>query len=98
MPYSGWMKGSGVRYLINTTWCLDLETLESHWSPDLEYLPVKRRPYYLPREFTSAILTAVYIPPPCGCEECPRCDLHRHKHSRDKFPEALFIVASDFKQ
>lgn len=37
--------------------------LASSCFPDLEYLTVKCCPYYLPREFTIAIPTAVYIPP-----------------------------------
>jgi len=32
-------------------------------SPNVEFIMVKCRPYYLPRELTSIILTAVYIPP-----------------------------------
>ncbi|XP_072364407.1 uncharacterized protein [Scyliorhinus torazame] len=53
-------KGGGVCLLINSSWCLDVATLATYCSPDLEYLTVKCRPYYLPREF---IITAVYIPP-----------------------------------
>lgn len=38
--------------------CKGLQELKSFSSPDLEY-----RPYYLPREFSLVIVTAVYIPP-----------------------------------
>ena len=38
-------------------------TISSHCSPDLEYVTVKCRPFYLPREFNVVIITAVYIPP-----------------------------------
>eukprot|EP00061_Rhincodon_typus_P017415 g46104.t1 len=37
-------------------------TLMSYYSPYLECLMVKCHVYYLPQEFTSAILTEVYIP------------------------------------
>ena len=32
-------------------------------TPNIELLAVGMRPYYLPREFTSTIVIAVYIPP-----------------------------------
>eukprot|EP00061_Rhincodon_typus_P003884 g21209.t1 len=33
---------------------------------------------------------------PCGC---PRCDLHRHKHTGEQnSPESLFIVAGDINE
>lgn len=34
-----------------------------HCSPDLEYLVVKYRPFYIPREFSAVLIIAVYIPP-----------------------------------
>ena len=33
------------------------------YSPELETLTVRRRPFYSPREFSSVILVHVYIPP-----------------------------------
>lgn len=35
---------------------------------DIELLAVGLRPYYLPREFTSAIVITVYIPPSADAE------------------------------
>ena len=45
--------------MINETWC-DYNIQE----PDLEFLTNKCRPHYLPREFSSIIITGVYIPLP----------------------------------
>eukprot|EP00061_Rhincodon_typus_P017629 g46402.t1 len=56
-------KGDGVCFLINTSWCSDVATLASHCCLDLEYFTVKCHPYYLPREYSSVTLIAVYIPP-----------------------------------
>jgi len=43
--------------------CASIETVESHYSPDLEYLTVRCRPVYLHRKFTVIMVTAVYILP-----------------------------------
>lgn len=56
-------KVRGGYFLINILWCSEVAVLASPHSPDLEYLIVKPE-----REFTSAILTAVYIPTPCRCQ------------------------------
>lgn len=60
---SGKSRGGGVYIYINNNWCTNPTTVCSHCSPDIEFLTVKCRPAYLPREFTVAIITAVYIPP-----------------------------------
>ncbi|XP_055495637.1 uncharacterized protein LOC129699672 [Leucoraja erinacea] len=56
-------KGSGLCIYVNNTWCTDVVRIGSHCSADLEYLMIKCRPFYLPREFTSTVITAVYVPP-----------------------------------
>ena len=53
----------GLCVYVNSSWCTSAVTVDSHCSPDLEYLTVKCRPIYLPREFTVIMITAVYIPP-----------------------------------
>uniref|UniRef100_A0AAZ3NQE4 Tetraspanin 31 n=1 Tax=Oncorhynchus tshawytscha TaxID=74940 RepID=A0AAZ3NQE4_ONCTS len=63
---SGKKKGGDVCLMINETWCdhNNIQELKSFCSPDLEFLTFKCRPHYLPREFSSIIITVVYIPPP----------------------------------
>jgi hypothetical protein len=58
-------KGGVVCFLINDSWCNcnSIQELKSFCSPDLEFLTIKCRPYYLPRKLSSVIVTAVYIPP-----------------------------------
>ncbi len=56
-------RGGGLCVYVNNNWCTDTVTVDSHCSPDLEYVTVKCRPIYLPREFTVVMITAVYIPP-----------------------------------
>ena len=62
---SGKKKGGGVCLMINEMWCdhNNIQDLKSFCSPDLEFLTIKCRPHYLPREFSSMIITVVYIPP-----------------------------------
>lgn len=62
---SGKLKGGGVFLFINSNWCANSSVVEvsTHCSPFLEYLMVKCRPFYHPREFSDFIVTAVYIPP-----------------------------------
>lgn len=60
---SGKSKGGGVCIYVNKAWCTDAVITKSHCSADIEYLFIKCRPFYLPREFSSIIITAVYVPP-----------------------------------
>ena len=62
---SGKKKGGVVCFMINNSWCNrnNIQELKSFCSPDLEFLTIKCQPYYHPREFSSIIVTAVYIPP-----------------------------------
>ena len=58
-------KRKGVCFMINDSWCNhnNIQEHKSFCSPDLESLTIKCWPYYLPIEFSSVIVTAVYIPP-----------------------------------
>ncbi|KAI3356034.1 hypothetical protein L3Q82_017301, partial [Scortum barcoo] len=60
---SGKSKGGGVCFMVNNKWCSDVEIISMGCSPDLEHLMIRCRPYYLPREFTLVVMTAVYVPP-----------------------------------
>ena len=57
---------------------------------------VKCRPYYLPRELTSIILTAVYIPPDANAKLAMKELYAAISKYQTKHPEAAFIVAGDF--
>ncbi len=62
---AGKTKGGGVCFMINKKWCdpRNISILSRSCSPHLEPLSIICCPFYLPREFTSIIVTAVYIPP-----------------------------------
>ncbi|KAI3362516.1 hypothetical protein L3Q82_012829 [Scortum barcoo] len=95
---SGKSKGGGVCFMVNNKWCSDVEIISSGCSPDLEHLMIRCRPYYLPREFTSVVMTAVYIPPHADNKEAmdelfgviDRTEMSRPEASR------VYHVAGDF--
>ena len=61
---SGKRKGGDVCLIINDSWCNhnNIQELKS-CSPDLEFITIKCRPFYLPRDFLSITVTTVLIPP-----------------------------------
>lgn len=65
-------------------------------SPDLELLTVLCKPFYKPREFSSIILTAVYIPPSASAPSVSQqlAD-HIMKVERSN-PDAVVLVLGDF--
>ncbi len=58
-------KGGGVCFMINRKWCdpKNISILSRSCSPHLEHLSIICCPFYLPREFSSIVVTSVYIPP-----------------------------------
>jgi len=81
---------------VNKVWCMNSVTLGSHCSANLEFLMVKCRPFYLPREFTSTIITAAYVPTNANAKLATN-ELHSAiSKQQNDHPEAAFIVAGDF--
>ena len=94
---SGKKRGGGVCLMTNVTWCdeRNIQELKSFCSPDLEFLTIKCRPHYLPREFSSIIITAAYIPPQADTSMTLN-ELHLTLCKLETtYPEAAFIVAGD---
>lgn len=62
---SGKRRGGGLVLFVNRRWCNQrhIAVKEKLCSKDTELLVVSLRPYYLPREFSHAIVIVVYIPP-----------------------------------
>ena len=67
-------------------------------SPDLEFLTIKYRPHYLPREFSSIIITALYIPPQADTSMALNEQYLTLCKLETTYPEAAFIVAGDFNR
>ena len=41
----------------------NVKEVSRHCSPEVEYLMISCRPHYLPREFSSILFIAIYLPP-----------------------------------
>lgn len=95
-PTSGKAKGGGVCFLINNSWCTDVEVISRACSPALEHLTIKCRPFYSPREFQSVLLTAVYIPPQAKAAVALEELYTTISGYEDKYPQAVSIAVGDF--
>ncbi|KAI4880646.1 hypothetical protein NFI96_001018 [Prochilodus magdalenae] len=68
----------------------------SYCSPLVEFMVVRCRPFYLPREFTAVLIISVYIPPGATAKDA-LCELYSAISGlQNTHPDGLFIVAGDF--
>ncbi len=97
---AGKSKGGGVCFMINKEWCdpRNISSLLHSCSPHLEHLSIICRPFYLPCEFPSIIVTAAYIPPQADTG-LALSKLHDVLSGYiNKHPDAAFIIAGDFNK
>ena len=47
---TGKSQGGGVCLLINNNWCTDVKVISNGCTPHIEYLTIKCRPFYMPRD------------------------------------------------
>ncbi len=93
-------KGGGVCFMINRKWCdpRNISILSRSCLPHLEHLSIICCPFYLPREFSSIVVTAVYIPPQADTG-LALSKLHDELSGYiNKHPEAAYIIAGDFNK
>ncbi len=97
---AGKTKGGGVCFMINRKWCdpRNISILLHSCSPHLEHLSIICRPFCLPREFTSIVITSVYIPPQADTI-LALSNLHDVLSGYNNIhPDAAFIIAGDFNK
>ncbi len=97
---AGKTKGGGVCFMINKKWCdpRNISILSRSCSPHLEHLSIICRPFYLPREFSSIVVPAVYIPPQADTS-LALSKLHDELSGYiNKHPDAASIIAGDFNK
>ncbi len=97
---AGKNKGGGVCFMINKKWCdtRNISILSCSCSPHLEHLSIICRPFYLPREFSSIAVTAVYIPPQADTS-LALSNLHDVLSGYiNKHADVAFIIAGDFNK
>lgn len=93
---SGKNKGGGVCIYVNKSWCKDSVIVDTYCSADLEFLIIKCRPFYLPREFTCIIAAAVYVPPDANANVAMKELCAAVSKLQTLHPDGAFIVAGDF--
>ena len=95
---TGKAKGGGVCLYINEGWChpANVYVKDQMCTPNVELLCVAARPYYLPREFSHVIVTAVYIPPSANKKEAEEGVYQTISNQQAASPDALFLVSGDF--
>ncbi|KAI4883935.1 hypothetical protein NFI96_030564, partial [Prochilodus magdalenae] len=71
-------------------------TSPSSCLPLVEFMIVRCRPFYLPREFTTVLIISVYIPPGANAKAA-LCELYSAISGlQNTHPDGLFIVVGDF--
>ncbi|XP_062272351.1 uncharacterized protein LOC133978042 [Scomber scombrus] len=95
---SGKSKGGGLVLYINNRWCNpgNVTVKDIICCPDVELVAVSLRPYYLPREFTNAIIVCVYIQRRAKAENA--CDVIHSTIARlqAQHPDAFIAISGDF--
>lgn len=89
-------KGSGLCIFTSDLLCTNVVVRDAHCSPDIEYLLLQRRPFYLPREFTSVGIIAVYVPPHANTKlamEKLHLAISRYLSTQ---PDSVVIAAGNF--
>lgn len=95
---SGKTRGGRVCMYVNNHWCSNPTTVFSHCSPDIEFLVIKCRPFYLPREINMIFIIAVYIPPSADTKEALNTLYNSISELNSIHPDGVTIVAGDFNQ
>ncbi len=93
-------KGGGVCFMTNKKWCdpRNISILSCSCSPHLEHLSIICRPFYLPRKFSSIVVTAVYIPPQADTS-LALSKLHDVLSGYiNKHTDAAFIIEGDYNK
>ena len=93
---SGKKKGKGIALSVSERWCNlgHVHVKKRLCSPDIELLTLLMRTHYLPREFTSAIIISVYVPP--SADAAVACDVIHSTLGQIQMqhPNAFIVITS----
>ncbi|KAK3521209.1 hypothetical protein QTP70_001061 [Hemibagrus guttatus] len=94
---SGKTREGGVCLMVNNSWCdsASFSPLSRSCSPNLEILTIKCRPFYLPQEFSSVIVSTIYIQPQADTDTA-LWELHEDLtlHQTQHHGAALIVVGN----
>ena len=93
---SGKTRGGGLCLYINDRWCSNIKTHRRVCSPDLEMLTVSLRPYYLPREFPTVVVSCVYIEPSANGNIAAELVAEDANAMAAKYPGSPVLILGDF--
>ncbi len=93
---SGKSRGGGLCVYINKEWCNNTAVVSKHCSSLVEFMFVKCRLFYMPREFTAIVIVAVYIPPCANAKDALREPYCTISEKQTNNPDSFFIIAGDF--
>lgn len=96
--WDGRSGGGGLCLYIHQGWCNNSAVLETHSSTDLHFMTVRCRPFYLPRELTVVLITAVCIPPEADVSTAASLLLHSINNHQRAHPEGVHIIAGSFNK
>lgn len=89
----GKTRGGGVCVYIRNEWCRDAVVVCKHCSPLVEFMIMKCRPFYLPRELSAILLVAVYLPPTNNSSDRNEA---LNGTQQTAHPDGFIILARDF--
>ena len=95
----GKTRGGGLCVYIHEAWCRDATVVCKHCSQLTEFMIVKCRPFYLPREISSILLVATYIPPTNnnGDRNAALHELYKAiSEQQTAHPDSFIVLAGDF--
>ena len=95
---SGKSRGGGVCMYINKQWCNDWTIKEKLCTPNIEFMIVGLRPFYLPREFSQLFVMVVYIHPGADVREASQVVANRINRLEAISPDSPKFVIGDFNQ
>ena len=91
-------RGGGICVYTHDAWCRDATVIHRHCSPLAEFMIIKCRPFYQPREISAILLVAVYIAPSNNNSDRSAAlnELYRAvSEQQDAHPDAFTIIAGD---
>ncbi len=93
---SGKLRGGGVCMYINSQWCTNIKVHKRICNPDLELLTLSAYAFYLPREFSTVVLSCVYVPPSANVKAAAEQVAHNTQAMLGKYPDAPVLILGDF--
>ena len=93
---SGKRRCGGVCLYINDRWCNNIKVHRKMCTPNLELLTVSLRPFYLPREFPTVVISCVYVVPEANINIAAEMIAEDANAMLAKYPGAPLFILGDF--